>query len=97
MESPRRYPRTLQEAFGPHTSRDLHTKPPRASLRAWAAYLLILAIALVCAALSGCTRLQETPAGFKPVDPSVPHTGPDEFGVVCYAYGYQTLSCIKVK
>jgi hypothetical protein len=54
MESPRRYPRTLQEAFGPHTSRHVHVDAPRASLRAWAAYLAIVAIALACAALTGC-------------------------------------------
>jgi hypothetical protein len=51
----RRYPRTLQQAFGPHTSRELYTEPPRSSLRAWAAYLAILAIALVCAVLTGCS------------------------------------------
>jgi hypothetical protein len=95
MESPRRYPRTLQEAFGPHTSRDLHTKPPRASLRAWAAYLLILAIALVCAALSGCTKV-EASTGLDPV--TVYKSQPDEYGVVCYRlWETNGVSCVKVK
>lgn len=52
METPRRYPRTLQEAFGPHTSRHLHIEQPRSSLRSWAIYLAVLAIALACAVLA---------------------------------------------
>lgn len=50
----RRYPRTLEQAFGPYTSRHVHVDAPRASLRAWAAYLLVLTVAVVCAGLSGC-------------------------------------------
>lgn len=95
MESPRRYPRTLQEAFGPHTSRDLHTKPPRASLRAWAMYLAVLAIALACAALTGCGNAQaDGLINYK--------SAPDEYGVVCYrivdtSINARGVSCVKVK
>lgn len=35
-----RYPRTLQEAFGPHTSRDFEPDPPICIFRALGAWLL---------------------------------------------------------
>lgn len=50
MNSPRRYPRTLQEAFGPHTSRGIHTAPePGCKLARWLyAAMLIVAILGTC-------------------------------------------------
>lgn len=95
MDTPRRYPRTLQEAFGPHTSRHVHVEAPRASLRAWAVYLAAVAIALACAALAGCNK--------QPLE--MPFTGitktqPDEHGVVCYrdmGEHEHAISCVKVR
>jgi hypothetical protein len=43
----RKYPRTMQEAFGPYTSRDLHEKPQRvepARLALGAAYVLAVVV-----------------------------------------------------
>jgi hypothetical protein len=96
MESPRRYPRTLQEAFGPHTSRHVHVDAPRASLRAWAVYLAVLALAITGAMLAGCTRA-EAKQGFGDSWGLVDKTSVDEHGVVCYSKNGQTLSCVKVK
>jgi hypothetical protein len=52
--NPRRHPRTMQEAFGPYTTRDLHDKPTpmhradkivlRASIVAAVALFVILSI-----------------------------------------------------
>jgi hypothetical protein len=97
MNTPRRYTRTMQEAFGPYTSRHIHVEPPRSSLRAWAAYLAILAIALACAVLTGCSDAKADGEHTWPKS-EVRKTTPDEHGVVCYQYvhGY-TISCVKVK
>lgn len=96
MESPRRYPRTLQEAFGPHTSRHVHVEAPRASLRAWAMYLAIVAIALACAVLAGCTKV-EAKETFGPDIGQIDKTPVDEYGVVCYRGRGASLSCVKVR
>lgn len=48
--SPRKYPRTLQEAFGPYASGPIHPMPePRSRRRAdWALYLIaVIGIAVV--------------------------------------------------
>jgi hypothetical protein len=95
MESPRRYPRTLEQAFGPYTSRHVHVDAPRSSLRAWAVYLLILALAIVGAMLTGCGRRVDADAGIG--WSGVGKTNPDEHGVVCYSMNGQVLSCVKVK
>jgi hypothetical protein len=92
----RRYPRTLEQAFGPYTSRHVHVDAPRASLRAWAAYLLIVALAIAAAMLAGCTRVEATPT----IGPDrLLKTEPDEHGVVCYQWdhGNAHISCVKVK
>ncbi len=46
MDTERRYPRTLEQAFGPYTSRSLHVEMPRNSraVKTLYAVLLILAI-----------------------------------------------------
>jgi hypothetical protein len=68
----------------------VHVDAPRASLRAWATYLLILAAAVGCAALTGCAKPMEMPFT------GVTKTQPDEHGVVCYNR-QAALSCVKVK
>lgn len=96
----RKYPRSLEQAFGPYTSRHIHVDAPRAGWRAWAAYLMVVVIALVCAALTGCTKAEaavpdglmgRTWEGFR-------RTTPDDYGIVCYTRDLnQTLSCVKVR
>lgn len=99
MESPRRYPRSLEQAFGPYTSRHIHVDAPRAGWRAWAAYLLVVAIALACAVLAGCTKAEAAvPDGMMGLSwGGIGRTAPDDYGVVCYSKNGQTLSCVKVK
>jgi hypothetical protein len=102
MESPRRYPRTLEQAFGPYTSRHVHVDAPRSSLRAWAMYLLILALAIVGAMLTGCTKAEAAGHSRESWLPqtlawgTIDRTTPDDYGVVCYTYGSR-FSCVKVK
>lgn len=43
----RRYPRTMQEAFGPHTSRQIHEPTPRTPLHEKALYAVALIAVLV--------------------------------------------------
>ena len=91
----RRYPRTMQEAFGPYTSRHVHVDAPRSSLRAWAVYLAVLALAIAGAMLAGCTKAE---AASEVSIITTGHTQPDEYGVVCYrAWQTNGISCVKVK
>jgi hypothetical protein len=102
MESSRKYPRSLEQAFGPYTARRIDVEPPRSSLRAWAVYLAILALAIAGAMLAGCTQVkaaEHSPESWLPQTLTwgfIYRTAPDDYGVVCYVYQGKP-SCVKVK
>jgi len=98
MESSRKYPRSLEQAFGPYTARRIDVEPPRSSLRAWAVYLAIFALAIAGAMLAGCGVREDVLSPAPPMK-GVRSFGPDEHGVVCYQpfYNGASISCVKVK
>jgi hypothetical protein len=59
----KRHPRTLQEAFGPHTSREVHAPSPGSSVLARWGYGILVAVSLASAAvmLSGCSPYDSSP------------------------------------
>jgi hypothetical protein len=100
MESSRKYPRSLEQAFGPYTARRIDVEPPRSSLRAWAVYLAILALAIAGAMLAGCTKVEAAvPDGMMGETwRGISRTTPDDYGVICYrSNASRYLSCVKVK
>jgi hypothetical protein len=47
MDTFRRYPRTLQEAFGPATDSDIIEPPPPVDAHEWAIYIIAVGVAVV--------------------------------------------------
>lgn len=98
----KRFPRTLEEAFGPYTARQIHEDQPRGFSPAWwASMVAVSVVSVVVITLTGCG---EAKAPYTPRDTTIRADriltwGPDEHGVVCYAYysGQDSLSCVKVK
>lgn len=89
----RRFPRTLQEAFGPHTSRRIDEPRPRTPRHEKVLYAVALIAVLVVVGLSGCSG--DTVE--KVIDELTVY-GPDQHGVVCYRKRmYEGISCVKVR